>query len=363
MRRREELKVAAATREETPLGPGAGEAAAGEETPLGPGAVEAAPATPEPMGEMPWPAAGEKVAVGVEHLLHTLRIGETGVCEGPAPDDPLDVIVSLDTAAVLAPLRMPRSVLVPIGEKMRPFKFWDKCSEQTKRELLRQVGVRDPRDEVLPTTTSLALTLWGEYVPIGLRRPDEACKIHFVQPAFVKAFADGEEILTKAEDMVFDDLDDARVIEIEDQIQRQDMRQKLLTEWWLKNEVLLVCSVDEASGSVGLLAVRKNPMSVRYYEAAAQGRDVVARQSLLMLKQLEGLPDELPARCNCSLQATEDLIAHYIEGEMREARGETRGCLGFPQGRIKKVFANQNNALLCSHPQSRGHHGAMLFSY
>ena len=31
------------------------------------------------------------------------------------------------------------------------------------------------------------------------------------------------------------------------------------------------------------------------------------------------------------------MIAHYIEGEMREAHGETRGCLGNPQIRIKRV--------------------------
>ena len=33
----------------------------------------------------------------------------------------------------------------------------------------------------------------------------------------------------------------------------------------------------------------------------------------------------------------EDLIAHYIEAEIREALGETRGCLGWPLLRLKKV--------------------------
>ena len=37
------------------------------------------------------------------------------------------------------------------------------------------------------------------------------------------------------------------------------------------------------------------------------------------------------------MHATEDLIAHYIEAEIREALGETRGCLGWPLHRLKKV--------------------------
>ena len=56
-----------------------------------------------------------------------------------------------------------------------------------------------------------------------------------------------------------------------------------------------------------------------------------------MLRQLEGVPHEVPGRSNCSSVVTEDLIAHYIEGEIREVRGETRGCLGYPPHRSKKV--------------------------
>ena len=56
-----------------------------------------------------------------------------------------------------------------------------------------------------------------------------------------------------------------------------------------------------------------------------------------MLRHLEGVPDEVPSRCNCAVSATEDLIAHYIEAEIREALGETRGCLGWPLHRLKKV--------------------------
>ena len=56
-----------------------------------------------------------------------------------------------------------------------------------------------------------------------------------------------------------------------------------------------------------------------------------------MLTHLEGVPDEVPSRCNCAVDATEALIAHYIEAEVREALGETRGCLGWPLLRLKKV--------------------------
>ena len=53
-----------------------------------------------------WPEAGVRVAVGVEHLLHTLRLGEEGVCEAIVADDPSEVIVSLDN--VVAELQLGR---------------------------------------------------------------------------------------------------------------------------------------------------------------------------------------------------------------------------------------------------------------
>ena len=250
-----------------------GAEAAGEVTPHAAsgeaGSAEAVPGTPTPIPEDLWPAAGVQVAVGVEHLLHSLRLGETGVCEGPVPDDHLEVIVKLNTSGIMAPLRIPRSVLVPVGEKMRAMRLWDKCSDSVKRQLLLKVGVRDPRDEVLPTTTSLSLSMWGEYVPLGLRTYEDACKIKFVQPAFVQAFEDGLEVMKRAEAIEFEDLDDDEVTQLEDQVQRQEMRHKLLTDWWGQNDLLLVCMCDEASGSVGLLALRKTPPSVRYYEASA----------------------------------------------------------------------------------------------
>jgi len=200
--------------EATPLG-----AEGGEATPLG----EAAPGSPEPVPEVPWPAYGVKVAVGVEHLMHSLRLGETGVSEGPAPDDPLEVIVKLDTAGVLAPMRIPRSLLVPVGAPMSTMRFWDKCTETVKRGLLWKVGVRDPRDEELPTTTSVSLTLWGEYVPIGLRLNEVDCKIKFVPPAFVNAFEGGIEMIKRAEAANLDEYDSYD--DLEDAIARQEFRQ------------------------------------------------------------------------------------------------------------------------------------------
>ena len=103
-------------------------APAGDEAPLAAGAGDTPIAEePEPIAEEPepiaeaalWPEAGVKVAVGVEHLQHSLRLGETGVSEGPAPDDPREVIVELDSAAVLSSLRVPGSLMTSIGESVK----------------------------------------------------------------------------------------------------------------------------------------------------------------------------------------------------------------------------------------------------
>ena len=132
----------------------------------------------------------------------------------------------MDGAAFLSSMRVPRSLLVPLGAPMSNMRFWDKCSDNVKRDLLCKVGVRDPRDEVLPTTTSARLTLWGELVPIGLRLKEE-CKFKFVPLAFVQAFEDGHEMMKRAEAGEFS----SNSAEIESQAQRRDVRQKLLTEW------------------------------------------------------------------------------------------------------------------------------------
>ena len=290
--------------------------------------AEAPEAEPAAEGAEPlWPAAGVKVAVGKEHILHCLRLGETGVSQGPAPDDDDEVVVKLNSKAVLAPMRIPRSLLVPVGAPMTAMRYWDKCSEQLKRQLLHKAGVRDPRDEVLPSTASVRLTMWGEYLPYGLGL-DEGCKCKFVQPAFVKALGDADEL------QAFEDLN---LDEVADFDKRQRLRYDLLEGWWVQNEVLLVCVCDEASASSALLAVRKTPPSLRYYEAGARGNEAMTKHLRLVLGRCGGVPDEVPDPINCTSAVTEDLIAHYIEGEFREARGETRGCLGYAANRLKKV--------------------------
>ena len=69
-----------------------------------PMAIEAAPepalkaneAAPEPAPEADaWPLRGNKVAVGLEHLSHFLRLGEVGRCIGPSPGEPDEVMVKL----------------------------------------------------------------------------------------------------------------------------------------------------------------------------------------------------------------------------------------------------------------------------
>ena len=217
----------------------------------------------------PWPQAGVKVAVGVEHLSHSLRVGETGISEGLVPGDSSEVVVKMDYAMMLATVRIPRSLLVPVGRPMRNMRMWDKCSEAVKREILLQIGVRDPRDEVLPSTPGFTLTMWGEYVPIGLRFQEEpfgAPALKFVQPAFVKELMDGHELLAKVEAGAAA----GSVAEVQGQTHRQHGRQRLLKDWWTENEVLLLCLYDEASNSSALLAVRRNPLSVRFYQVRSQ---------------------------------------------------------------------------------------------
>ena len=261
-RKESEAKKDAEEPGEVPAGPET-PVPAGDETPVPAGAGEA-PATPQPVPEAAlWPEVGVKVAVGVENLAHFLRLGEIGVSEGPVTDEPGEVNVSLDSPLIVKSMRMPRSLLVPVGKPMSNMRLWDRISEGVKRDLLFKLGVRDPRDEVLPTTASLSLTMWGEYVPIGLR-PTEECeyKYKFVSPFFVRAFVDGFEMMRKVEanELLMN------FAELEVQSHRQDVRQKLLKDWWHQHEVLLVCCCDEASGSSALLALRKAPISVRFYE-------------------------------------------------------------------------------------------------
>ena len=204
----------------------------------------------------------------------------------------------MDSAVVLGSLRMPRSVLVPIGAPMSNMRLWDKCTEAVKRDLLMKVGVRDPRDEVLPSSASVSLTMWGEYVGIGLRLSEDI-RYKFVSPFFAEALEFGAELAEAVEAGEDHQKELLSFGEIEDQSRRQDVRARLLREWWSKHEVLLVCLVDKASGSLGLLAVRKEPVSVRFYEAGAVRGEAIAKQASLVLRILEGVADEVPGRWCC----------------------------------------------------------------
>ena len=69
----------------------------------------------------------------------------------------------------------------------------------------------------------------------------------------VKAFADGHEQSLRVEAGE----SDLSFIDLEDQCHRQEMRIKLLRDWWKEFEVLLMC--DEVAGASALLALRKAP--------------------------------------------------------------------------------------------------------
>ena len=88
------------------------------------------------------------------------------------------------------------------------------------------------------------MALWAEYLPIGLRR-DEGCKFKFIPPPFVKACEEAHKVIQRATAGDFS----VSFQDLEDYVQRQDLRQKLLREWWAQNEVLFVCTCDEATGT------------------------------------------------------------------------------------------------------------------
>ena len=132
--------------------------------------------------------------MGVEHLDHCLRLGETAVSDGPSPEHASEVVLRFDSVAILHPLRLPRLTLLPIGVPMRPLKLWDKITDKVKRDMLFQLGVRDPRDEVLPESPSFILTMWGEYMRIGFVL-GEKTPYKFVSSFFVRALVEGSQML------------------------------------------------------------------------------------------------------------------------------------------------------------------------
>ena len=66
----------------------------------------------------------------------------------------------------------------------------------------------------------------------------------------------------------------------------------------------------------------------------------MTKQLSFVLKDLAGVPDELPERTNCCSWSSEELVAYYIEAEAREANGETRGCTGWPTRSMKRLKGN-----------------------
>ena len=206
---------------------------------------------------------------------------------------------------------------------------------------------------MLPSSASVSLTIWGEYVGIGLKAGEDR-PYKFVSPFFVEALEFGsglvEAVAAGEDDSVKALLSFA---EIEDQSRKQAVRVRLLKEWLANHEVLVVCFVDEATQSSALLAVRKEPLSVRLYEAGVIQCEAIKKQASLVLRILEGVADEVPGRCNCAVNGAEDLIAHYIEAEIREALGETRGCLGWPSLRLMKVHTTRARPAPPTQPPSQ----------
>ena len=120
----------------------------------------------------------------------------------------------------------------------------------------------DPRVEALPKTTTLRLTAWGQYLSTGLQIL--GCKgVRFVPPQFVEMlFLDGLVIKrTEAGERVMSFKD------LEEVVRRQDLRVRCLKHWWEHSQVLLIVVRHPHIDRHALLALRKEPTSVRYYEA------------------------------------------------------------------------------------------------
>ena len=67
-------------------------------------------------------------------------------------------------------------------------------------------------------------------------------------------------------------------------LRRQEKRERFLRECWEKSEVILTVICDDESGSSALWFVRKNPLSVRHYEAGAQRSEGIQKQVAVLMK-------------------------------------------------------------------------------
>ena len=77
--------------------------------------------------------------------------------------------------------------------------------------------------------------------------------------------------------------------------------------------------------------------TLAFHEAGALQCEAISKQLCFVLRNIEGVQDELPRRSHCYLSGDESVIAHYIEAEIREAEGETRGQMGWPAQSAKKL--------------------------
>ena len=72
--------------------------------------------------------------------------------------------------------------------------------------------------------------------------------------------------------------------EVELRLRRQEKRGRLLRERLEKSEVIFSVICDDESGSSALWFVRKNPLSVRHYEAGAQRSEGIQKQVAVLMK-------------------------------------------------------------------------------
>ena len=285
----------------------------------------------------PWPCAGTRVMVGVEDLQHILRLGDRGTCEGTAPDEASMSLVRFDAANALSLVRIPKTLLVPEPpmKKWSTMRMWDKATDELKRGLLLSTGVSDPLVEALRGTTSERLTLWSEFLrSYGLSGITEA-KLRIVQPAFLSACSDFETL--------FEDVHAAKCTVDESVLEKAEKMQKsreaMLRRWWASSEMLMVLACDDESKSCAMWCVRKEPLSVRYYEAGAAVNEGLRKQLSVIVELVGKGAFEGLLRTNAHISGNKDeLLAHYVESEMREVIGEGRGCIGRPAAeRMRKL--------------------------
>ena len=270
-----------------------------------------------------------------------MRLGDRGVSEGVALDAPNEILVKFG-GPTMKSVRIPRALLVAEGKRMTPLRKWENWTQDMKKGVLESLGVSDPRLEVLPNTTSLKLSMWGQYLRHGLQFQSEN-KVQFVPPCFVRAF---HEVHTRLEKAAGGEQEIGEE-EVDEMAKRQVMRTRLLQHWRSHNELLVIGIVDEVSGRCALWCKRRDSREERFYEGGAHLNEAIQRRVHLLRQAFddegfdafkdEGL--EQMRKTNACIRGDPlELAAHWLEGEMREAKGESRGIVGWPDAkRLKAV--------------------------